>query len=585
MSTVEELSRILYEFSYRAAMQDIAFKPHAYLVASETVASLGSDLKDIWRKGGVQSLQNLPGIGMHIAEKIDEYFRTGSIQAYRDMKKEFPVDIWGLSRIEGLGPKHIEELYQQLNIQNIADLEAAIASHSIRNIPHWGEKSEEKLAHGLLLASRASDRHLLGKILPLAENIIAKLKKIKGVTRCVYAGSLRRKQETIGDIDLIITSRVPKKVMEAFVSLPEVEKILEHGRTRSSVRLSCGIDADLRIVPEKVFGATLQYFTGNKQHNIALRTYALSQGYTLNEYGLFTQKKGNKINTKPIACEHEEDIYDALHMDTPPPELRIGADEIKAAQQHKLPNLIPYHSIKGDLQVQTNWTDGIASIEDMVSSAKKYGLSYIAITDHTQALSFIHGLNEKQLAKQGKEIDELNKKNKTFTIFKGTECDILKDGTLDLSNTALKKLDWVGVSIHSHFTLSRHTQTKRIVQALSNSHVDCFFHPTARIIGGREPIDIDFDEILAAAKKYHVALEINATPERSDVRDILVRQAMRAGVFLVINSDAHAPEHFAYLKLGEAIARRGWATKQHIINTKSVAQFKAFLHKKSSHIH
>lgn len=580
MRTIEELSHILFEFSYHAAMQDIPFKPHAYLVASETVASLGHVLEEMWRKGGIHSLETLPGIGAHIAEKIDEYFRTGTIQAYTEMKKDFPVDIWGLSRIEGLGPKHIEELYVKLKITNIPDLEKAISSHAIRHIPHWGVKSEKKLATSLLLLRHASGRHLLGEILPLAENIISRLKKIQGVTNCVYAGSLRRKQETIGDIDLIATSRSPKKVMDTFVSLPDVEKILEHGHTRSSVRLTQGIDVDLRVVSEKVFGSALQYFTGNKEHNIALRIYAMSQGYTLNEYGLFAHTKSNKINTKPIACAREEDIYDALHMQTPPPELRIGGDEIHAAQLHKLPKLIPYHSLQGDLQVQTNWTDGKANIADMVEAAKKYGLSYIAITDHSKTLNFVHGLDEERLALQEQEIEMLNKKNKGFTILKGIECDILKNGALDISNSALKKLDWVGISVHSHFTLSRHVQTQRIIRALSNPYVDCLFHPTARRIGKRDPIDIDFDEVLAAAKKHHVVLEINAFPDRSDIRDIYVRKAIQAGVYLVINSDAHTPEHFAYLELGEAIARRGWATTKNIINTKSAAQLQKFLKKK-----
>ncbi len=580
MTKAESLSRILFEFSYRDEMLGIPFKPRAYQLASESVGALGSQVEDAWRAGGVKALEKLPGIGRHIAEKIDEYFRTGKIKEYAAMKKAFPVDIWGLSRIEGLGPKHIAELYARLKVKTLDDLEQALEAHKVRTIPRWGEKSEAKLSRGLALLRSSTGRHLLGEILPLADKIVARLGNVKGVKHCTYAGSLRRRQETIGDIDLIATSSHPDKVMDAFVSMPEVESVHERGKTRSSVRLSLGIDADLRVVPDKVFGATLQYFTGDRRHNVLLREFAISKGYTLNEYGLFTRGKGQKKAAKLITCTSEEDIYDALGMDTPPPEIRVGADEIDAARAHKLPDLLPYGSVKGDLQVQTDWTDGHASIEGMVAAAKKRGLSYIAVTDHTKALAFIHGLDEKRLAEQGKAIDALNKKLRGFTVFKGTECDILKDGSLDLSDAALAKLDWVGVSVHSHFTLSRAAQTKRIIKAISNPHVDCYFHPSARRIGKRDPIEFDLDAVLAAAKKHHVAMEIDASPERSDLRDLHVRAAVKAGVPLVIDSDAHSPQDFDYLPLGEAIARRGWASKADILNTKTAAQFKAYLEKK-----
>jgi DNA polymerase (family 10) len=308
----------------------------------------------------------------------------------------------------------------------------------------------------------------------------------------------------------------------------------------------------------------------------------LSKGFTLNEYGLFrTKRKGHDHGKGSlVVCKTEEEIYQKLGMETPPPELRIGDEEIEAARKNALPNLIPYGSIRGDLQVQTDWTDGSASIEDMARAAKAAGLSYMAVTDHTKALAFIRGLDDTRIREQGKTIDALNKKLKDFHLFKGTECDILKDGSLDLSDTSLASLDWVGVSVHSHFGLSRKEQTARVIQALSHPSVNCFFHPTARRIGKREPIDIDMDEIIAAAKKYRVALEIDASPERSDLRDIHVRAAVRAGVMLAIDSDAHAPDHFSFLPLGEAIARRGWATKKDILNTKTAKELIAYLAKK-----
>lgn len=580
--TTSELAKILFEIGYINEMQGVPFKPRAYQLASESVATMGNEVKEAWQKGGINALKDLPGIGQSIAEKIDEFFRTGKVKAYQETKKKFPVDIWSLSKIEGLGPKHIADLYKHLKVKTLADLKKALAAKKVRTIPRWGEKSEEKLARGLGLMERATGRWLLGDVLPIADEIVSTLSKIKGVKHCVYAGSLRRKQETIGDIDLIATASDPARVTEAFTKLPTVESVHEKGKTRSSVRLAIGIDADIRVVPDNVFGATLQYFTGDKRHNVLLREFALSKGFTLNEYGLFRLKKsrdGHKSGAL-IVCKTEEEIYKKLGMDTPPPELRVGGDELDAAREHRLPNLLPYGSVRGDLQTQTDWTDGSASIEEMALAAKKFGLSYMAVTDHTKALAFVSGLDDNSIAKQGKEIDRLNKKLRGFTILKGTECDILRDGSLDLSNATLAKLDLVGVAVHSHFSLSRQEQTARVVKALSNPNVDCFFHPTCRIIGKREGLDLDMDEIIAAAKKYRVALEIDCYPDRSDLRDFHVRAAIRAGVKLVIDTDAHTPEHFRFIPLGEAIARRGWATKSDVLNTKPAKDLLGYLKKK-----
>ncbi len=582
----QELSKIFHEFSYIFEMQGVAFKPRAYQLASESISAFGDEVEGVWHKGGIKALKELPGIGQSIVEKIDEYFKTGKIKEYDQIKKKFPVNIWEMSRIEGLGPKHIADLYKYLKIKNINDLKAALTKRKVRTIPHWGEKSEDKLAKGLELMQSASGRWLLGNVLPLADEIVAALSKIKGVKHCVYAGSLRRRQETIGDIDLIATTSDPKRVMDAFVSLPSIQTVHEKGKTRSSIRLKIGIDADLRVVPDNVYGATLQYFTGDKRHNVLLREYALSKGFTLSEYGLFrlsTLPKGSKRRSKSgrlIVCKTEEEIYKQLGMATPPPELRVGANEIDAARKHKLPHLLPYGSVKGDLQVQTNWTDGSASIEDMAKTAKKCDLSYLAITDHTKSLAFIGGLDDKHVLKQIKAIRELNNKTTGFHILSGTECDIHKDGILDLKDETLAKLDWVGISIHSNFNLSRAEQTKRLIKAISNKYVDCVFHPTCRLIGKREPIDFDFDEVLAAAKKNNVALEIDCFPDRSDLKDLHVRAAVKAGVKLVIDTDAHAPEHLRFIPLGEAIARRGWATKKDVLNTKNFKDLMTFLNKK-----
>lgn len=569
----KELAKFFFEIGYMDAMKNVPFKPRAYELASESMAALGNEVYETWQRGGVKALKELPGVGQSIAEKIREYFETGHVKEYDAMKKKFPVDIWDIAQIEGIGPKHIQELYTHLKIKTLKDLERAIRTKKLRTIPRWGVKREQRIEHAMGMMQKASGRLLLGFALPIANDIVDALQSVTGVTRCAYAGSLRRKQETIGDIDLLATSRDPDAVMNAFVSLPRVQSIHEKGKTRSMVRLDIGVDADLRVVPDNVYGAALQYFTGDKRHNVLVRELAMKKGMRLNEYGLF---KGKKL----LACKTEDDIYKKLGMATPPPELRVGDEEIEAAQKKKLPTLMPYGAVNGDLQVQTDWTDGSSSIETMARAAKKAGLSYMAVTDHTKALAFIGGLKDADVVRQGKEIDRLNKKIRGFTILKGTECDIRRDGSLDLSDKTLAALDWVGVSVHSAFRLPRAAQTKRILTAMAHPSVHCLFHPTSRRIGKREEIDIDFDEIIAAAKKHAVALEIDASPERSDLRDVHVRAAVRAGVKLVIDTDAHDPAHFRFIELGEAIARRGWAAKKDILNTKSVKDLKAFLAKK-----
>ncbi len=593
MKPSNELSKILLEFSIYHSIKGDAFKPRAYELASESVAGLGDDIKQTWQTGGIKALTALPGIGESIAEKIDEFYHTGKIKAYQKIKKEIPVNMYELSQIEGLGPKHIAELWKFLKIKNINNLKKALQSGKLKNLPGWGAKSEQKISRRLNLYEQESNRMLLGDILPIADEIITCISRIKGVKRCSYAGSIRRRQETCGDIDLIATADNPKKIINAFCALPQIKSVHEQGATKASVRLKIGIDADIRVVKDRVYGAALQYFTGDKRHNVLLRQYAQKKGFTLNEYGLFKLKRSdagqatrdkrrrtNDAGLNSVACKTEEQIYSKLGMQTPPPELRVGGDEMEAAQKHKLPKLIDYGSVQGDLQVQSDWSDGNTSIAQLAKSAKTLGLKYIAITDHTKSLTIANGLDEKRLMRQGHEIDKLNKKLRGFKILKGTECDILKDGKLDLSDTALSKLDFVGISIHSHFNLSEKDQTARVIKAMSNPHVHCLFHPTCRLIGKREAIKLNMDSIISAAKKFNVLLEINCMPERMDLNDRWVRAAIRAKVKLVINTDAHSPDHFNLLPIGESIARRGWAETSDILNTKSVKQLQKFLSRK-----
>ena len=560
----KDIAKILYEISDILEIQNVQFKPRAYQKAAMNIETLDEELKEIYKKGGIKAIDALPGIGESIAQKIEELLKTGKLKYYAQLKKQFPMDIAGLTSIEGLGPKTAAKLYQKLKIKNLKTLEAAARTHKISKIKDFGEKTEQNILRGLEFLKSSGNRMLLSEALPLAEKIIAELQKVKGAKKVVYAGSIRRMQETIGDIDLLAVSDHPKLIMDAFVGLPEVESIHSKGETMSSVRLKIGRDTDLRVLPPKSFGAALQYFTGDKNHNIEVRKIAIKRGYKLNEYGLW---RGKKI----IACETEEEIYKKLVMETPPPELRTASGEIEAAKKNSLPKLVGYNDIRGDLQIHSEQTDGSASIEEMADAARKMGYKYMAITDHTKPLAMTGGLNEKKLAQQGKEIDKINKKfqisNFKFQILKSAEVNILKDGSLDINNETLAKLDIVSAAVHSNFKMSRVEMTARIIKAMQNPYLNILFHPTGRILGRREGYQIDIDAVIAAAKKYGVALEIDAYPNRLDLRDEHIRKAVEAGIKLVIDTDSHSPAHLQFMKFGIAQARRGWAKKTDILNT------------------
>jgi DNA polymerase (family 10) len=568
MITNQEIAKIFYTIADILEMKNVPFKPRAYQKVAMALESLGEEVGEIYKKGGRKALRKIPGVGESIADHIEELIKTGRLKEYRRLKKQFPVDVESITAIEGVGPKIIKVLYQKLKIRNIKDLEKAAKAGKLRNLPRFGEKMEQKILRGIEFLRQSKGRFLLGYILPIVERMENALRKVPGVDQVETAGSIRRMQETVGDIDILVTAKYPPKVMDAFVSLPEVKAILAKGPTKSSVRLKIGIDADVRVLKPEEYGSALQYFTGDKNHNIHLRTIAIKKGYKLSEYGLFRGKKR-------VAGKTEGEIYKKLGMALMEPELRTDSGEIEAAQKGKLPKIIPYGSILGDLQVTTNWTDGDASISEMAETAMKLGLKYIAITDHTKSLAMTGGLNEKKLEKQGREIDKLNAKFRTrgFRILKSAEINILKDGSLDIKNEALKKLDVVSVAVHSNFKMTRKQMTERIIKAMQNPYVNILFHPTGRLIGQRPPYEVDMDAVILAAKKSGVALEINAFPERLDLNDVHARKAVEAGVKLTIDTDAHAPHHLAYLNLGVAQARRGWAKKSDVLNTLPVKKF------------
>lgn len=598
MISNEDVAKILRSVSEYLEMQGVAFKPRAYEKVAEVIVSLDEKIGDIYKRGGLKALENIPGVGVSIAEKIEELIKTGRLKYYESLKKKIPVDVHSLTRVEGLGPKRVLKLYKELKIKNLKDLEKAARAGKIGSLEGFGKKSEENILRGIEFLRRSGSRFILGFTELLIKEIESRLRDLRATEKVVVAGSVRRRKETIGDVDILAIAKNPKFVINYFVSMPGVVRVYARGNTKGAVKFKNGLDVDLRVVQKRSYGAALSYFTGSKSHNIALREIAVKKGYKLNEYGLFSAKGGSASGGKgwkQIAGETEEGIYKALGLDYIEPEMREDIGEIELAlrgfdraqsrskAQGKpggLPKLIGYGDLKGDCQVQTNWTDGNASIEMMARAAMDEGLKYIAVTDHTKRLAMTGGLDERRIQKQWKEIDAVNKKLRgKFKVLKSTECDILKNGSLDLPDKILSKLDLVGVAVHSYFNLSRREQTERIVRAMQNPYVDILFHPTGRIIQRRDAYEVDMEEIIKTAKRTGTILEIDAYPDRLDLKDEYVRRCVLVGVKMVIDSDAHSPQHIGYLKHGIAQARRGWATKRDIINTKPVDEMLKLLKK------
>lgn len=569
--TNQEIAQILYNISEFLAMKDIPFKPRAFEKAAASIESLEGDVADIYKKGGIKALQQIESIGKGIAERIEELLKTGKIKDYERLKKEVPVKLEELSHVEGIGPKTIFKLYKEIGVKNLRDLEKATKAGKIRDIEGFGPKSEENILIAIEFLKKSGGRFPLGYILYGVRKIEKRIQELRGVKKALLAGSIRRMKETIGDADLLATVSSPKtakEVMDYFVQMPEVEHIYSRGTTRSSVRLKSNIDCDLRVVPEKSFGAALQYFTGNKDHNIELRKIAISRGYKLNEYGIF-QIKSQKSKVKSLA-ETEEQIYKKLGLQYIEPELRENTGEIEFARQNKLPNLIGYNDLKGDLQMHSKYSDGVNTIEQMAEKAREMGLEYIAITDHVRGTFGNNNLDEKKAIKQWKEIDKINKKLQATSyklkILKGAEVDILNDGRLFAKNDFLKKFDIVGASIHQNFKMPKQKMTERIIRAMRNPNVDILFHPTGRLLGLRPAYEIDIEKIIKVARETKTILEINSYFNRLDLKDEYIRMAKENGVKIAINSDSHSISHFQYLELGIAQARRGWLEKKDVIN-------------------
>ena len=559
----QEIANIFNEIADFLEMEKVQFKPYAYQKAAITLETLEKDIEEIYKDGGRKALLVIPGIGESMADKIEEYLKTGKIKYWECLKKKTPVNMEELTQVEGLGPKKVKVLYQKLGIRNLKELEKATKTHKISPLFGFGEKTEKNILEGITFLKRAKGRFLLGEILPVVKEVYEKLQSLKGVERVDPAGSVRRMKETIGDVDLLVISKNPQVVMDFFVSLPGIIKIWGKGTTKASVRMRGGFDMDIRVVPKRSYGSALQYFTGSKEHNIATRKIAITLGLKLSEYGLF---RGPKM----IAGKTEEEIYKALGMDWVPPEMRENQGEIESALNHKLPKIIDYKDIKGDLHCHSKWDGGANTISELVEAAKRMGYEYLGIADHTKFLRIEHGLDERKLAEQRKEIDKINLgfrvKGLGFRILQGCEANILNDGSIDINDEALSKLDYVIAGIHSNFKMPKERMTERIITAMKNPNVDSISHPTGRILKRRDEYQIDFDKILRAAKEFGVILEINSYPERLDLNDQNIRRAKTAGVKMIINTDSHHRDQLRFIEFGIAQARRGWAEKEDIIN-------------------
>ena len=561
------VAKILYEIADILEMQNVDFKPRAYRKAARTIESLSKPIEEVYEE---KELKKLSGVGESIAEKISEIIETGNSQYLETLKKQMPADIEALTSIEGMGPKGVKRLYDKLKIKTLDDLARAAQEHKIREIKGFGPKTEQNILDHLELAKQGKERILLGYALPIAEEIKERLKKEKTVSQVQITGSLRRMKETIGDIDILASSTNPKETADFFVAMDNVQEVLGKGSTKCSVVLKSNTRVDLRMVDEKSFGSALMYFTGSKDHNIKLRTIAMNKSYKLNEYGLFKREE-------QVAGRTEEEVYEKLGMEWIPPELRENHDEIEMAQKHRLPKLLDYNAIKGDLQVHTKWTDGQNTIKEMAMAAKALGYSYIGISDHYSKMVIASGLNDKQIKKEMQAIEKINEKIEDIEILKGAEVDIDADGSLQAKESILKELDVVVASVHSNFKQNKEEMTKRMVTAMKSGYVNILGHPTGRKINTKRSFSIDMETIFETSKQTGTFLEINAFPERLDLDDYHARAAKEAGCKLAIDTDAHNKEHFKYMRLGVAVARRGWLEEKDIINTLPLKNLKKLL--------
>lgn len=569
----QEVAKILRDI---AVLLDIRgesrFRVVAYEEAARRIENWPEPIEEVWKSG---KLEDIPGIGQSIASKIAEYLSAGKMTYFEELTREIPPELIELTEIPGVGPKIAKLLYDQLGIRTVDDLEQAVREQKLRNLPRLGPKSEEKIAKGLETFRRKGGRMLLGQALPLVEGIIALLRERTGVEKISPAGSIRRMKETIGDVDILVASGHPQPIMDAFVSLPHVREVLAKGDTKSSIVTLEGIQVDVRVVDEECFGSALQYFTGSKAHNIKLREIALKKGFKVNEYGIFRLDTNERMGG-----EREEDIYEILGMEWIPPELREDQGEIECALEKKLPVLVEMRDVRGDLHVHSHWSDGVASVEEMAEAALARGYRYIAICDHTQSLAVASGLTPEEVHEREKEIRRWNERHPELLVLNGVEANILSDGSIDFPDSELALLDVVVAGLHSGLTQKEEKILKRLELAMGNPYIQVISHPTGRIIGRRDAYEVNCDALFAIAKATHTSLEINAQPERLDLRDVDARKAAQEGIKVVISTDAHDSGSLEYMRYGVAQARRAWLRKEDILNTLDCEELLEFLSRK-----
>jgi DNA polymerase (family 10) len=562
-------------------MKEVKWKPQAYRKAARSLESLNKDIKEIYNKQGEKGLEDISGVGKAIAKKIIQYIKKGKVKKYEQLKKSIPKGVEKLMKVPGLGAKTSLKFYKKLGVRSMEDLEKAAKQHKIRDLEGFKSKTEENILKNIKFIKKTKGRKLLGQVLPTAKKIESELQDLREVKKAVVGGSVRRKKETVGDVDILVELKTNskkkeqkdiKKIVDFFVNMDIVNRVLVKGQARATIITKDNLQVDIRIIKPESFGSALQYFTGNKQHNIHLRKIAQKNKLKLNEYGIFKGKK-------QVAGKKEREVYEKIGMKYIEPELRTDSGEIEASQEDKLPKLINYKDIKGDLHIHSNWSDGRDKIEKIAKKAKQRGYKYIGISDHFGNMKIANALNKKRLEKRNKEIDKLNKKIKGIKILKGAEVDITPEGDLSADNKILRKLDVIIASVHSKFKMSKKEMTDRILKAMDNKYVNIIGHPTGRMIQQRQEYELDFEKIFKKAKQKKIALEINSYPERLDLSDRNIRRAVEKGVKLVINTDSHNKNNLNFIELGIGMARRGWAEKEDIINTGSLSKLKKFLKK------
>lgn len=538
------------------------FRIRAYRNAARSIENLTESLEDILKKGE-KDLDELPDIGKSIGEKIEEIMKTGTLKQYEELLEEVPGELTRLVNIPGVGPKTVATLHEKLGINNVEDLKRVCKEGKLEDLEGFGVKTQEKILEGIADFKKHQERFKLSEVEAFAKPLLEHLKKVEGIEKITVCGSYRRRKETVGDLDILVTGDRGSSVMHKFVIYDRVKDVLLKGDTKSSVVLKNGLQVDLRLVEPKSYGAAIMYFTGSKEHNVTLRDRAKDRGYKINEYGVF--KGANRV-----AGQTEEEIYKLMDCDFIAPELRENSGEIEAATDHELPDLIELKQIRGDCQMHTTKSDGKDSVEEMAGEAVELGYEYIAITEHSRAVRVAGGLDEKELSEWIEVLNEKDEKIDGIKVLKGIEVDILENGALDLSENVLKKLDIIVAAVHSHFNQSEEKMTERIIKGIKSPAVNVLAHPTGRLINKREPYKVDMKKVLKAARDFNVYPEINAHPARLDLKDIHCRLAKEMGLKVIINTDAHRIAELYHMRFGVDTARRGWLEDKDVLNTRSL---------------